>query len=132
MDQPLGFAIGNALEVKEAIDTLKGNGPKDLEELVLEIGSQMVILGKKAKSVEEAKKLLREDLTNGKALNKLKELVEAQGGDSSIIDNEYLHSTKNIFIIVKTKIEINNIDISILNYVPPYTMLKLNLFYIIA
>ena len=90
MDQPLGFAIGNALEVKEAIDTLKGNGPKDLEELVLEIGSQMVILGKKAKSVEEAKKLLREDLTNGKALNKLKELVEAQGGDSSIIDNEEL------------------------------------------
>ena len=90
MDQPLGFAIGNALEVKEAIDTLKGNGPKDLEELVLEIGSQMVILGKKAKSVEEAKKLLRENLTNGKALNKLKELVEAQGGDSSIIDNEEL------------------------------------------
>ena len=90
MDQPLGFAIGNALEVKEAIDTLKGKGPKDLEELVLEIGSQMVILGKKAKSVEEAKKLLRENLTNGKALNKLKELVEAQGGDSSIIDNEEL------------------------------------------
>lgn len=90
MDQPLGFAIGNALEVKEAIDTLKGNGPKDLEELVLEIGSQMVILSKKAKSVEEAKKLLRENLTNGKALNKLKELVEAQGGDSSIIDNEEL------------------------------------------
>ena len=90
MDQPLGFAIGNALEVKEAIDTLKGNGPKDLEELVLEIGSQMVILSKKAKSVEEAKKLLRENLTNRKALNKLKELVEAQGGDSSIIDNEEL------------------------------------------
>ena len=90
MDQPLGFAIGNDLEVKEAIDTLKGNGPKDLEELVLEIGSQMVILSKKAKSVEEAKKLLRENLTNGKALNKLKELVEAQGGDSSIIDNEEL------------------------------------------
>ena len=90
MDQPLGFAIGNALEVKEAIDTLKGKGPKDLEELVLEIGSQMVILSKKAKSVEEAKKLLRENLTNGKALNKLKELVEAQGGDSSIIDNEEL------------------------------------------
>lgn len=90
MDQPLGFAIGNALEVKEAIDTLKGNGPKDLEELVLEIGAQMVILSEKANSVEEAKKLLRENLTNGKALDKLKELVESQGGDSSIIYNEEL------------------------------------------
>ena len=90
MDQPLGFAIGNALGVKEAIDTLKGTGPKDLEELVLEIGSQMVILSEKAHSVEEAKKLLKENISNGKALNKLKELIEYQGGDSSIINNESL------------------------------------------
>ncbi|CDM68590.1 Pyrimidine-nucleoside phosphorylase [Clostridium bornimense] len=102
MDQPLGFAIGNALEVKEALDTLKGNGPKDLEELVLEIGAQMVVLSEKAHSVEEAKKLLRENLTNGKALNKLKELVESQGGDSSSIYNEELLPKSKFKLIINS------------------------------
>ncbi|MPQ31602.1 pyrimidine-nucleoside phosphorylase [Clostridium estertheticum] len=87
MSQPLGFAIGNALEVKEAIDTLKGEGPEDLTELVLTLGSQMVVLAKKAKSLEEARKMLLEVIKNGKALDKFKVFVKNQGGDESVVDN---------------------------------------------
>ena len=87
MDQPLGFAIGNALEVKEAIETLQGKGPKDLEELCLTLGSHMVVLAQKAKNAEEAREMLKEVIRNGKALEKFKEFVTAQGGDASVIDN---------------------------------------------
>ncbi|WP_298845332.1 pyrimidine-nucleoside phosphorylase [Clostridium sp.] len=87
MSQPLGFAIGNALEVKEAIDTLKGEGPEDLTELVLTLGSQMVVLAKKANTLEEARKMLLEVIKNGKALDKFKVFIKNQGGDSSIVDN---------------------------------------------
>ena len=87
MDQPLGYAIGNALEVKEAIDLLKGNGPKDLLELTLTLGSYMIICANKAESFEEARTLLLENIKNGKGLEKLKEFVEAQGGDSSLVDD---------------------------------------------
>lgn len=87
MDQPLGFAVGNALEVKEAIDTLKGVGPKDLMELCLTIGSQMVVLAKKANTTDEARKMLMDTINSGSALGKLKEFVTAQGGDASCIDN---------------------------------------------
>lgn len=87
MDQPLGFAIGNALEVEEAIETLKGNGPKDLLELALELGSNMVVLAGKAKDTDEAKAMLMETIDKGTALAKLKEFVVAQGGDASVIDD---------------------------------------------
>lgn len=87
MDQPLGRAIGNSIEVIEAIDTLKGNGPEDLLNLCLELGSNMVVLAGKAKDREEGKKMLRGTIEDGSAINKLKEFVEAQGGDSSFIDN---------------------------------------------
>ncbi|NUF48445.1 pyrimidine-nucleoside phosphorylase [Gilliamella sp. ESL0250] len=87
MSQPLGFAIGNALEIKEAIDTLKGHGPADLTELVLTLGSQMVVLANKAKTLEEARAKLQEVIKNGKAIEKFKTLIEAQGGDSSIVDH---------------------------------------------
>lgn len=87
MDQPLGFAIGNALEVEEAIETLKGNGPKDLLELALELGSNMVVLAGRAKDTEEAKAMLVETVNKGTALAKLKEFVAAQGGDISVIDD---------------------------------------------
>ncbi|MBX4263345.1 pyrimidine-nucleoside phosphorylase [Clostridium estertheticum] len=87
MSQPLGFAIGNALEVKEAIDTLKGEGPEDLTELVLTLGSQMVVLAKKAKTLEEARKMLLEVIKNGKAIDKFKVFIKNQGGDESIVDN---------------------------------------------
>ncbi|MBR4139123.1 MAG: thymidine phosphorylase, partial [Lachnospiraceae bacterium] len=67
MDQPLGFAVGNALEVKEAIETLKGNGPEDLEELVLTLGSYMVLAANKAETVEEAREKLAATLKDGSA-----------------------------------------------------------------
>ncbi|OCG59638.1 pyrimidine-nucleoside phosphorylase [Gilliamella sp. Fer4-1] len=87
MSQPLGFAIGNALEIKEAIDTLKGKGPADLTELVLTLGSQMIVLANKAKTLEKARAKLQEVIKNGKAIEKFKTLIEAQGGDSSVVDH---------------------------------------------
>ena len=87
MSQPLGFAIGNALEVKEAIETLQGKGPQDLTDLVLTLGSQMVILAKKAETTQEAKAMLREAITSGKAIAKFKEFLQNQGGDASVVDD---------------------------------------------
>jgi pyrimidine-nucleoside phosphorylase len=87
MSQPLGFAIGNALEVKEAIDTLKGNGPKDLTELCLTLGSHMVFLAEKANSLQEARELLEKSIKSGAALEKLKVFLSSQGGDASIVDD---------------------------------------------
>ena len=87
MSQPLGNAIGNALEVKEAIDTLKGEGPEDLHELVLVLGSQMVVLANKAKTLEEARVLLEEVMKNGKASEKFKVMLRNQGGDDSVVDH---------------------------------------------
>lgn len=87
MNQPLGFAIGNALEVKEAIETLKGQGPKDLTELCLTLGSYMVLLGEKAQDIEEARKMLEQFMDDGSALNKFKTFLASQGGDSSVVEN---------------------------------------------
>ena len=87
MDEPLGYAVGNAIEVKEAIDTLNGHGPADLLELCLTIGSLMAIGTGKAGSTEEARKLLVEKLDDGSALKKFAEFVEAQGGDSAPVFN---------------------------------------------
>ncbi len=87
MSQPLGFAIGNALEVKEAIDTLQGRGPKDLEELCIALGRQMVFLANKADSLEDAEEKLKEVIRNGKALKKFKEFIANQGGDPSVVDH---------------------------------------------
>ena len=87
MDQPLGYAIGNSLEVIEAIELLKGNGPKDLLELTLTIGSNMLLCAKVAQSEEEARKMLIENIENGKGLEKLKDFVKSQGGDISPIDD---------------------------------------------
>ncbi len=87
MSQPLGFAVGNSLEVKEAVDTLKGKGPHDLEELVLTLGSHMVLLAGKADNTDEAREKLVESIKSGRALEKFKSFVKNQGGDSSIVDS---------------------------------------------
>ena len=90
MDQPLGRAVGNALEVKEAIATLNGQGPEDFEKLCLTLGSQMLIAGGKAESVEQAECMLKQVIADGSALQKLAEFVEAQGGDSQAVYNPEL------------------------------------------
>lgn len=87
MSQPLGNAIGNSLEVVEAIDTLKGKGPEDLLEMVYALGSQMVLLAGKAATLAEAQTMLTEALESGKALDKFKEMIRNQGGDDSIVEN---------------------------------------------
>ncbi|RWR13658.1 pyrimidine-nucleoside phosphorylase [Siminovitchia fortis] len=87
MNQPLGYAVGNALEVKEAIDTLKGNGPADLYELCLVLGSKMVVLAGKVQTEAEARAMLEEAIENGKALEVFKTFLSAQGGDASVVDH---------------------------------------------
>ncbi|WP_256756795.1 pyrimidine-nucleoside phosphorylase [Cohnella sp. WQ 127256] len=87
MSQPLGNAIGNALEVKEAIDTLRGVGPADLTELCLTLGSHMAVLSGVASSKEEARTLLEQAIANGSALEKFKTFLTAQGGDASVVDH---------------------------------------------
>ncbi|MCI6630356.1 MAG: pyrimidine-nucleoside phosphorylase [Lachnospiraceae bacterium] len=91
MDQPLGFAVGNALEVREAIETLQGNGPDDFVELCMTLGSYMLIAGGKASDVEEAKGYLKKVIEDGSALQKLGQFVRAQGGDDrAVFDPELL------------------------------------------
>ncbi len=87
MDRPLGRTVGNALEVKEAIETLKGDGPEDLEELCVELGAQMLKIGKIAETLNDARKMLRDSIKSGKAVEKFKELVEIQGGNSNVVDD---------------------------------------------
>lgn len=90
MDQPLGRAVGNALEVKEAIETLKGNGPEDLVELVLTLGSYMAVAAKKADSIEEAREKLALSLKDRSALKAFEQFIVAQGGKADEIHNPEL------------------------------------------
>lgn len=90
MNEPLGFAVGNSLEVIEAINTLKGNGPKDLLELTLCLGSNMLMLANRVDTYEEGKDLLLQNIKNGKALEKLKEFIKMQGGNEKFVDDTNL------------------------------------------
>lgn len=103
MDEPLGFAIGNALEVKEAIDTLKGHGPKDLVELCMALGSRLLMLGKTAKTAEEAREMLEKVIADGSAFDKFCEFVEAQGGDVEYVKNTDLLAKAGIIKEYKSK-----------------------------
>ena len=101
MNQPLGRAIGNAIEVKEAIETLSGNGPKDLLEVSLTLASYMVLGAGKAKTFEEAKKILQGTIESKSALDKMAEFISAQGGDSEFVYNPELLKTASICYDVK-------------------------------
>ncbi|MCL6612108.1 MAG: pyrimidine-nucleoside phosphorylase [Peptococcaceae bacterium] len=87
MDEPLGLAVGNALEVREAIETLRGGGPGDLRELCLALGAEMAVLAGKARTAAEAVKMLEMNLGNGRALAKFGEMIKAQGGDPAVLEN---------------------------------------------
>lgn len=87
MNQPLGNAIGNSLEVIEAIKTLKGEGPKDLEDLSISLGSKLLLLSGRVNSMSEAEKLLKDNIKNGNALKKFTEFIDKQNGDTSYIKN---------------------------------------------
>jgi pyrimidine-nucleoside phosphorylase len=87
MNQPLGNAVGNALEVKEAIATLHGKGPADFTEHCVEVASQMLLLGEKASSLEEARKMVLDTLQSGRSWEQFRKLVINQGGDVSCVDD---------------------------------------------
>jgi pyrimidine-nucleoside phosphorylase/thymidine phosphorylase len=87
MDQPLGFAAGNALEVAECVETLKGRGPKDVEALSLELAAWMLALGGVAPTLDAARARVRDALASGTGLRKLQEIVELQGGDPRVIED---------------------------------------------
>lgn len=86
MNQPLGFAVGNALEVKEAIETLHGGGPHDFREHCLDVASHLLVLGKAASTPEAARKKAAATLQDGSAFERFRKLVAAQGGDVSYVD----------------------------------------------
>jgi pyrimidine-nucleoside phosphorylase len=101
MEQPLGNAIGNAVEVKEAIDTLNGNGPRDLKDLVLELGSMMLVMSGIESSPAAARRVLETNIARKKGLNKLAELIQAQGGNPDVIaDTDLLPQPKTKIKII--------------------------------
>jgi pyrimidine-nucleoside phosphorylase len=87
MNQPLGNAVGNALEVAECVEVLDGRGPDDLRELCLILAAWMLVLGKRVQNVDEGRELAQQLISSGKAKQKFAELIELQGGDSKILDN---------------------------------------------
>ena len=105
MDEPLGNAVGNALEIQEVIDTLNGNGPKDLLEVSLVLGAFMLILAGKTDTVEEGIGILEGTIADGSAKTKFKELIEAQGGNSDILDNSGLLPKANIIMNITADAE---------------------------
>ena len=87
MNQPLGKAIGNALEIQESIELLKGNGPADLEKLIVVIGGYMAVMGNKATTVEQGQQLCEDVIHNGQALERFRAMIKDQGGDPRVIDD---------------------------------------------
>lgn len=98
MDQPLGVAVGNALEMKEAIEMLNGSGPEDFHVHCIDLSAYMLILGKKAADLESGRKMAQQALENGSALDKFKELIETQHGDVSVIDHPELLASSSLVI----------------------------------
>jgi len=102
MNEPLGNAVGNSVEVIEAIETLKGKGPEDILEVTLTLGSYMLILAGKAHNFHQAKELLSEKIRNGEGLDKFRQLISQQGGDPEIIEDYSLFPKTNYQIEVKS------------------------------
>ena len=103
MDEPLGYAVGNSLEVIEAINFLKGDMPKDLEEVVLELGANMIQLAGKGNNIEENKIKMLENIENGTSYNKFKEMVKNQNGDISYLDDTTKFAKSKYISAVVTK-----------------------------
>lgn len=101
MDQPLGFAVGNAIEVREAIDTLNGKGPDDFTELVYTLATYMIMLGGKASSEDEALAMIKEAVSGGKALDKLAAFIGSQGGDTEQVYHPELLKVSDKTVTVK-------------------------------
>ncbi len=123
MDEPLGYNVGNSLEIIEAIDFLKGNMPEDVEQVILTLGSYMIKLAGKGEDLEENKKKMLENIANGKAYEKFKELVKAQGGEISFVENieniprakyiEPIYSLKSGYIHQINALEVGKIACSL-------------------
>jgi len=90
MNQPLGRFVGNSLEVIESIQTLKGEGPRDLTQICLELGARMLVLGETAKTLEQGRETLGQKLESGAGLEKFREMIMAQGGDPAVCDRPEL------------------------------------------
>ena len=103
MEQPLGNAIGNTLEVKEAIATLKGNGPEDLFELCLALGQELLVLAERVKTIEEGRKILKEVINTGRAFDKFKEMIKYQYGNIEMVDNMELLPKAKYILEVKSE-----------------------------
>ncbi|WP_199533988.1 pyrimidine-nucleoside phosphorylase [Romboutsia weinsteinii] len=119
MDEPLGFAVGNSLEVIEAIETLKGNGPTDFVNLCETLGAYMLVLAKVASTYEEGVQKIKEAITSGSALDKLRVFIENQGGDKSIVDDYSLLPKASKIVPIKaeksgyiSKIEAEEVGVS--------------------
>jgi pyrimidine-nucleoside phosphorylase len=116
MNQPLGCAVGNALEVKEAIKTLQGEGPEDFQELCIKLGSLMLLLAGKVKCIDEAELILQKIISRGKAVDKFFELVKMQNGDTKVFENLDLWCNSPVKAEVKLQEEgfIHQIDAEII------------------
>jgi pyrimidine-nucleoside phosphorylase len=98
MDQPLGVAVGNALEMKEAIEMLNGHGPDDFHVHCIDLSAYMLILGKKVPDLESGRKMAQDAIDNGRALEKFRELIQTQHGDVNMIDHPELLPTASMVI----------------------------------
>ena len=105
MEQPLGCAVGNAIEVKEAINTLKGEGPPDLVDLITALGSDMLFISDVVSSREAAKSIILEHIANGKGLTRLADLIASQGGDPSVVQQTDLLPQPKSIIEVTSSVE---------------------------
>ena len=90
MDEPLGRAVGNAVEVAESVECLRGEGPFDLMEVTLELAAEMIVMGERARTIDEARGICRRLIAEGRALERFRRMVEAQGGDPRVVDDPAL------------------------------------------